>query len=185
MIEEGAWPDSGMILIVEGGAYWRRATPDPVAPLNKGSLNSDLREFARRTVEGTLNGLLEEEADDLAGRGALGVCRGARSVLRRPLRPEPDDIIQRGHEPHAQAKEDALCDRDHRAPSAPRDGYRGVKVEIYPVRSLDQQDRKSRDLRGVRMFMGNKADAWLVLSPRCSLTRRIGATPRSSTVTCW
>ena len=93
-IEEGGTARLDMILIIEGGACWRRATPDPVVPLNKGSLKSDLREFARRTVEGVLNGLLEEQADDLAGRGALGVCRGARSVLRRPLRSEPDHVIQ-------------------------------------------------------------------------------------------
>ena len=41
--------------------------PDPFVSLNEESLRSDLRELVRRTVEDTLNGLLEEEADDLVG----------------------------------------------------------------------------------------------------------------------
>lgn len=41
--------------------------PGPIVSLNEESLKSDLRELVRRTVEDTLNGLLEEEADDLVG----------------------------------------------------------------------------------------------------------------------
>ena len=41
--------------------------PDPFVSLNEESLRSDLRELVRRTVEDTLNGLLEEEAGDLVG----------------------------------------------------------------------------------------------------------------------
>ena len=41
--------------------------PEPIVTLNEESLRSDLRELVRRTVEDTLNGLLEEEADDLVG----------------------------------------------------------------------------------------------------------------------
>ena len=41
--------------------------PEPIVSLNEESLKSDLRELVRRTVEDTLNGLLEEEADDLVG----------------------------------------------------------------------------------------------------------------------
>ena len=43
--------------------------PGPIVTLNEESLKSDLRELVRRTVEDTLNGLLEEEADDLVGAG--------------------------------------------------------------------------------------------------------------------
>ena len=43
--------------------------PEPIVTLNEESLKSDLRELVRRTVEDTLNGLLEEEADDLVGAG--------------------------------------------------------------------------------------------------------------------
>ncbi|MDM8271576.1 IS256 family transposase [Thermophilibacter provencensis] len=41
--------------------------PEPIASLNEESLRADLRELVRRTVEDTLNGLLEEEAGDLVG----------------------------------------------------------------------------------------------------------------------
>lgn len=41
--------------------------PEPIAALNEESLRSDLRELVRKTVEDTLNGLLEAEADDLVG----------------------------------------------------------------------------------------------------------------------
>ena len=43
--------------------------PEPIVTLNEDSLRSDLRELVRRTVEDTLNGLLEAEADDLVGAG--------------------------------------------------------------------------------------------------------------------
>ena len=42
---------------------------EPIVTLNEESLKSDLRELVRRTVEDTLNGLLDEEADDLVGAG--------------------------------------------------------------------------------------------------------------------
>ena len=41
--------------------------PDPIVSLNEESLRADLGELVRRTVEDTLNGLLEEEAGDLVG----------------------------------------------------------------------------------------------------------------------
>lgn len=41
--------------------------PEPIVTLNEESLKSDLRELVRKTVEDTLNGLLEAEADDLVG----------------------------------------------------------------------------------------------------------------------
>ena len=41
--------------------------PDPIVSLNEESLKADLRELVRRTVEEMLNGLLDEEADDLVG----------------------------------------------------------------------------------------------------------------------
>lgn len=52
--------------------------PEPIVTLNEESLKSDLRELVRRTVEDTLNGLLEEEADDLVGPGATGAPPTAR-----------------------------------------------------------------------------------------------------------
>lgn len=41
--------------------------PEPIVTLNDESLRSDLRELVGKTVEDTLNGLLEAEADDLVG----------------------------------------------------------------------------------------------------------------------
>lgn len=41
--------------------------PEPIVTLNEESLKTDLPELVTGTVEDTLNGLLEEEADDLAG----------------------------------------------------------------------------------------------------------------------
>ena len=41
--------------------------PELIVTLNEESLKGDLRELVRQTVEDTLNGLLEEEADDLVG----------------------------------------------------------------------------------------------------------------------
>lgn len=40
---------------------------DSIVSLNEGSPRADLGELVRRTVEDTLNGLLEEEAGDLVG----------------------------------------------------------------------------------------------------------------------
>lgn len=41
--------------------------PEPIVTLNEEGLKSDLRELVRKTVEDTLNGLLEAEADELVG----------------------------------------------------------------------------------------------------------------------
>ena len=41
--------------------------PEPIVSLNEESLKAGLRELVRRTVEEMLNGLLDEEADDLVG----------------------------------------------------------------------------------------------------------------------
>lgn len=41
--------------------------PEPIVTLNEESLGSDLRELVRKTVEDTLNGLLEAEDDELVG----------------------------------------------------------------------------------------------------------------------
>ena len=46
--------------------------PEPIVTLNEESLRPDLRELVRKTVEGTLNGPLEAEAEDLVGAGRHG-----------------------------------------------------------------------------------------------------------------
>lgn len=41
--------------------------PKPLVTLNEESLKSDLRELVRKTVEDTLNGMLEKETNDAVG----------------------------------------------------------------------------------------------------------------------
>ena len=54
--------------------------PEPIVTLNEESLKSDLRELVRKTVEDTLNGLLDEEAGDLVGAERYERARGARPI---------------------------------------------------------------------------------------------------------
>lgn len=54
--------------------------PGPIAALNEEGLRSDLRELARKTVEDTLNGLLEAEADELVGAGRAAVAAMLKAV---------------------------------------------------------------------------------------------------------
>ena len=69
--------------------------PEPIVTLNEESLKSDLRELVRKTVEDTLNGLLDEEAGDLvgaeryeraAGREAYRAGHTTGAWQRRPAR---------------------------------------------------------------------------------------------------
>ena len=67
--------------------------PEPIVTLNEESLKSDLRELVRKTVEDTLNGLLDEEAGDLVGaeryeRAArpIGPATTTGAWQRRPAR---------------------------------------------------------------------------------------------------
>lgn len=62
--------------------------PEPIVTLNEETLKSDLRELVRRTVEDTLNGLLEEEADDL-----VGAERYERTAEREAYRAGHYDMI--------------------------------------------------------------------------------------------
>ena len=55
--------------------------PEPIVALNEESPRPALRELVRKTVEDTLNGLLEAEADDLVGAGRHG--RTAEREARR------------------------------------------------------------------------------------------------------
>ncbi len=52
--------------------------PEPIVTFNEESLKTDLRELVRKTVEDTLNGLLEEEADDLVGAEPTSARPSAR-----------------------------------------------------------------------------------------------------------
>ena len=54
--------------------------PEPIVTLNEESLKSDLRELVRKTVEDTLNGLLDEEARSIGPATTTGAWQ------RRPAR---------------------------------------------------------------------------------------------------
>ena len=58
--------------------------PEPIVTLNEESLRGDLRELVRQTVEDTLNGLLEEEADDLVGAERYERTAGREVCLVKP-----------------------------------------------------------------------------------------------------
>ena len=55
--------------------------PEPIATLSEESLEFDLRELVRKTVEDTPNGLLEAEADDLVGTERYE-CTAEREAYR-------------------------------------------------------------------------------------------------------
>ncbi|MBS6948796.1 transposase [Bifidobacterium scardovii] len=54
--------------------------PGPIVTLNEESPRPDLRELAGKTVEDTLNGLLEAEADELVGAGRAAAAAMPRAV---------------------------------------------------------------------------------------------------------
>ena len=57
----------GMVRAVETGSIQEENHARSNRNTERGGLKGDLRELVRQTVEDTLNGLLEEEADDLVG----------------------------------------------------------------------------------------------------------------------
>ena len=79
--------------------------PEPIVTPNENALRADLRELVRKTVEDTLNGLLEEGRMASWGRPLRAHGR-ARGLPRRPLRLEPRDHQRRRHAAHAQAQGD-------------------------------------------------------------------------------
>ena len=56
---------------------------DPIVSFDEAAMRGELRELVRRTVEDTLNALLEEEADDL-----IGADRYERTAGARPTAPD-------------------------------------------------------------------------------------------------
>ena len=134
--------------------------PEPIVTFNEETLKSDLRELVRRTVEDTLNGLLEEEAGDL-----VGAERYERTAEReayraghyeRSLTTSSGEVTIRmpklkGHEVH---------DGHHRALPPPRDLGRGGDDRDVPRGRLDAQDRgRLRDPVGVVRVGVNRLQA--------------------------
>ena len=87
---------------------------DPIVSFDEAAMRGELRELVRRTVEDTLNALLEEEADDL-----IGADRRARGLPRRTLRARAHDHLGPGDPQDAQAQGHEVRDGDHRALQAP------------------------------------------------------------------
>ncbi len=131
--------------------------PDPIVSLNEESLRADLRELVRRTVEEMLNGLLDEEADDLVGaeryeRTADREAYRAGHYERRLTTTSGEVTIRmrRGHDPHAQAQGDEVHHGDHRALPAPGDLGRGGDDRDVPRGRLDEAHRgRERDPVGL------------------------------------
>ena len=121
----------------------------PIVLFNEDTLKDDLRELVRITVQDTLNGLLEEEADDLigaeryertAGREAYRAGHYDRKLTmtraRPPSRcPSPRECASRGR---------------HRALPQARDQRRGGDDRDVPGRRRCQEDRgRLRDPLGL------------------------------------
>ena len=53
--------------------------------LNEAVLKTELRELVRRTVEDTLNGLLDAEAEQLPARRATSAQRRDRAIAAAPM----------------------------------------------------------------------------------------------------
>ena len=123
--------------------------PEPIVTLNEESLRGDLRELVRQTVEDTLNGLLEEEADDLVGAERVRAHRRPRGLPGGSLRPQARHDLGRGDPPHAQAEGHAVHHRNRRALPQARDLRRGGDDRDVPGGCLDAQDRgRERDPLG-------------------------------------
>ena len=83
--------------------------PGPIVTVGQEAIKSDLRKLVRRTVEDTLNGLLEEEADDLVGAGRY----------ERTLTTTSDDVTLRMPKP-----------KDARFATAVIERYRGRETSV-------------------------------------------------------
>mgnify|MGYP000466645335 CR=1 FL=1 len=90
---------------------------DPIVSFDEAAMRGELRELVRRTVEDTLNALLEEEADDLIGADRYD--GRARGLPRRTLRARAHDHLGPGDPQDAQAQGHEVRDGDHRALQAP------------------------------------------------------------------
>lgn len=154
--------------------------PEPIVTLNEEGLGSDLRELARKTVEDTLNGLLEAEADDLAGAE-----RYERSVEREAYRAGQYDrslTTSSGEVTIRMPKlKGALHDSDHRTLSQAGVLRRGGDDRDVSRRGLHQEDRgRLRDPLGGRASPPRRSRT----STRgCSRRSRSGGTARSSAPT--
>jgi len=102
-----------------------------VIRIEEGKIRSHVDQVVRETVEQTLNGLLQAEADELCGaQRYVRFTRAARHA-GRALLPQVADPGRRGDAVGAAAAEPAVRDRDHRALPAPRIGVEEALVEMY------------------------------------------------------
>ena len=124
--------------------------PEPIVTFNEESLKTDLRELVRSTVEEMLNGLLDEEADDLVGAERYERTAGREAYRAGHYERKLTTTSGEGHDPHAQAQGHAVHHGDHRALPAPRDERRGGHDRDVPRGRLHQAHRgRLRDPLGL------------------------------------
>ena len=130
--------------------------PEPIVTLNEESLKSDLRELVRKTVEDTLNGLLDEEAGDLVGAERYERAAGREAYRAghydRSLATTSGEVTLRMPKLKGMRFTTAIIE----PLPAPRDQRRGGDDRDVPGRRLDAQDRgRLRDPVGVERVGGD------------------------------
>jgi len=89
-----------------------------------------VEEVVRSSVEETLNGLLEAEADELCGRSDTSEARAVGHPIRT-LRSKTGNEGRRGDVEGASTAEPALRDPDHRALQATEASVEEAMIEMY------------------------------------------------------
>ena len=79
---------------------------DKIIQLNEAAVKSELKELVRKSVEETLNELLDKEADELTG--AAKYERNETRQGYRTLRPKINDHVGRGEIRSAEAQRNPL-----------------------------------------------------------------------------
>ena len=92
---------------------------DPIVSFDEAAMRGELRELVRRTVEDTLNALLEEEADDLIGADRYERTAGREAYRAGHYERGLHDHLGPGDPQDAQAQGHEVRDGDHRALQAP------------------------------------------------------------------
>ena len=108
-MEAGMEPGGGM-----------KAVPGRVVQIDEGRIQAHLDEVVRATVEETLNGLLDAEADRLCGARKYERTEGRKDTRAGSYDRQLAHQGRRGDADGAEAAQPALRDSDHRALSPER-----------------------------------------------------------------
>lgn len=132
---------------------------DPIVSFDEAAMRGELKELVRRTVEDTLNALLEEEADDLIGADRYERTAGREAYRARPLRARAHHHLGPGDPQDAQAQGNAVRHRHHRAVQAPGGLRRGGHDRDVPGRGLHEAHRgRLRDPVGRERVGGHRVE---------------------------